>query len=299
MFIICFGNGLGNQMFQYAFYLSMRKHYPDVDIKMDINYIQLDSHNGFELNRVFGIPLDNLATHIETLRLSNFYPGRGIFPAVIRRFYKVYNYIRPHNNHFHFEDGTQFHPEMFELDKSKDYLLDGTWTNEKYFEDIKEDIINVFQFRINLNERNRKYFKDIVNSNSVSIHIRRGDYLQSGFYMLTERYYKDALNIIKRYSDNIQLFIFTDDPEWVLDNMCFDEKMIIVEGNNTPNNYIDMYLMSRCKHNIIANSTFSFWGAYLNQNKGRIVVAPNAFGKNYENAIISEGWKIVNIREGN
>lgn len=299
MFIICFGNGLGNQMFQYAFYLAMKNRYPDQVIKMDINYIQCNAHNGFELNRIFDIPMDRIAKHSESKRLSNFYPGVGVIPAILRRLYKVYNCFVPHKNHLHMNDGTVFYPEVFHLDTSQDYLLDGTWENEQYFYDIKEKVINAFKFNVVLNERNRTYLEEIRKANSVSVHIRRGDYISAGFYILGKEYYRKAIDIVKSKCEEIELFVFTNDPLWVKQNMCFGEKTIYVTGNDSPNNYIDMFLMSQCKHNIIANSSFSFWGAYLNSNANKIVVAPDALEKNSKNALVAKGWEIVSIRDYN
>ena len=112
-----------------------------------------------------------------------------------------------------------------------------------------------------------KYVYEIENSNSVSVHIRKGDYINSKMINLTIDYYKIAKSIIESKINNPKYLIFTDDKEAISDYLkIFGNSLVIVEGNQGNKNYRDMQLMSMCKHNIIANSTFSFWGAYLNKN---------------------------------
>lgn len=296
MIIVCFGNGLGNQMFQYAFYLALKKRYPDVEIKMDINYMQDRAHNGFELERIFHVPVYK-CSRWETQRLAKTWPGYGKMAELIRKLYRGWNRIFPSGSHIRYADGTVYHPEVFKLESDRNYLLDGTWINELYFRKVKDEVLEAFQFHVELNERNQKYLDEIRKSNSVSLHIRRGDYMQVGFYILTPEYYQAAVNTVKKSQKNIKIFVFTDDMEWVKNKMYFADETVFVEGNSAPDNYIDMYLMSQCKHNIIANSSFSFWGAYLNRNPQKVVVAPNRLERRSQEGIISreKGWEIIDI----
>lgn len=293
MIIVCFGNGLGNQMFQYAFYLELKHRYPEADIKMDINYIQCNAHNGFELDRIFGIEVD-AATHRQTLRISNSYPGKGIIPATIRRVYRLKKYLPRTSVHIRYQDGTVFHPEVFDLDMNRDYLLDGTWINIGYFFNVKNKLQSVFQFKTGqIDENNKRYFDEILESESVSVHIRRGDYVTSGFSLLGNNYYDMALSYLKNRVSKMKLFVFSDDLEWVANHFSFDCEYVLVKGNSGKFSFMDMYLMSRCKHNIIANSTFSFWGAFLNKNKNKIVIAPQKLDSKSANGIYMRDWIVL------
>jgi hypothetical protein len=119
----------------------------------------------------------------------------------------------------------------------------------------------------------------ILSTNSVSIHIRCGDYLSPKYISIyggicTIEYYKRAISYILQTVDNPVFFIFSDDIEWTKDNITINNA-IFVSNNKGINSFLDMYLMSICKHNIIANSSFSWWGAYLNKNKNKKVIMPN------------------------
>ncbi len=149
----------------------------------------------------------------------------------------------------------------FNLDLNKNYLFDGYWQCEDYFSDSKDQILNSFKFP-NTGDFD---FKD-----SCSIHVRRGDYLnlQHLHHVLPISYYEKALSII---NPSGKIYVFSDDIAWCRDHFSFN-KMIFMEGNDCIQ---DLSYMSSCTHNIIANSTFSWWGAYLNRNKNKKVVAPN------------------------
>ena len=168
-------------------------------------------------------------------------------------------------------------------------FLDGYRQSEKYFLD-NEDIIRS-ELKINLDTYNyimNKY--PVLNKNTLSIHIRRGDYtkLQHIHPLQTLEYYEKAYNIIDNKSINV--IVLSDDIEWCKNNIKFDNITYIEDEINI----VDMYIMSLCKHNIIANSSFSWWGAWLNENKNKKVIAPiNWFGPSstlYTGDIIPEKW---------
>lgn len=295
MFVVCFGDGLGNQMFQYAFYLAMKKHYPDNDVKMDIfNVYGRMIHNGFELDRIFNIER-NECTHRIAKILSDTYPTGERFCAFFEIFNKIRRiYFGMKDSHIYQSDPTSYYEEVFELSRVKSYILQGNWINEKYFECVEEDVKKAFEFKIPLEEHNLKYAEMIKNLNSVSIHIRRGDFLSTTMCHLSIDYYKKCVEEIKKYVDKPNFFVFSDDKNYIKENFMFLDNYVIVEGNSGENSYRDMQLMSLCKHNIIANSTFSFWGAYLNKNENKVVIAPSKSSNSHRHNFSCKNWILIN-----
>lgn len=169
-------------------------------------------------------------------------------------------------------------------------FLSGYFQSEKYFKDYEDEIRNLFMsYDINMSDD----IKQLLSSeNTCSIHVRRGDYLNSPNHHPTQsmNYYMKA---IKQMPKDSVFLIFSDDIEWCKQNFPnLPEKFKFIEGNK---DYEDLYLMSHCKNNIICNSTFSWWGAWLNKNKDKIVIAPSVwFGPAYSNNntedLYCEGW---------
>lgn len=157
---------------------------------------------------------------------------------------------------------------------SENMNLNGYFQSELYFIDNKNKIIEFFEVQDNINYYLKNKYKNL--NNSVSIHVRRGDYVPNDAYIkLDDNYYNDAINYIddKKRIDNI--FVISDDINWCKNNFN-DSRIIFVEGNK---DYEDLYFMSLCENNIIANSTFSWWGSYLNKNEDKIIVAPKNWTK--------------------
>lgn len=296
MIVVCFGDGLGNQMFQYAFLYSLKRKYPSSYVKMDINYIYGPCmHNGFELDTVFGIKRDECA-HAESLILADYFPKYIKKYIPINFCHKIRRVLCGVKKSFIMqEDATVFYPEVYQLNPLYSYMLRGNWINEKYFEEYKDDLLRIFTFPPFVDEQNQTYMNEITTSESVSIHIRRGDYLQSPLYSLGEKYIQTAIEIINQNINLPKYFVFTDDAQYVAKHFSFIENMTIIHGNSGKNNFRDMHLMSLCKHNIIANSTFSFWGAYLNQNKSKIVIAPKKAADKLANPFACDDWIKVEV----
>lgn len=265
MIIIKFSGGLGNQMFQYALYKTFEK----LNKKVKANTLFFNNkslHNGYELDKVFKIDI-NYASEEEAFK--------GI----------ISNYV---------EESTD---KYFSFDKNilnlENGYLKGYWQNENYFKCNRELLLNVFDFRVN-DTKNMIMLKEIQSSESVSIHVRRGDYLDFNDLFIgvaSLEYYKDAINKIKNKVKKPKFFIFSDDFDWVKQNLEL-ENSIFVDLNRANNSYKDMYLMSQCKHNIIANSTFSWWGAWLNRNANQIVIRPTRFWNKNPNgeSIYCDEW---------
>jgi hypothetical protein len=157
--------------------------------------------------------------------------------------------------------------------KPRRYIY-GWWFDERYFLEHSIEIKKLFAF-CSIDEINLKLGNEISSCNSVSVHIRRGDYASFGMKIIGEDYYKKAINIINSRIDNPVFYVFSDDrieSKELMDKLHVN--YIIVDNNVGENSYKDMYLMSKCKYNIIANSSFSWWGAWLNDNPEKIVISP-------------------------
>lgn len=261
--------GLGNQMFQYAFYKRLIKEYPNEDIFVDTSLFKsYKLHNGLELENVFHLNL-NIADN-KNLRKVTRYTTNYKLSRIFRKFLpkKKTEYIEKKD--FIYDD------EVLHL--GGNFLLEGYWQNAKYFDCLKNEIRKDFSFNNPLDSEN-KILKDKIQScNSVSIHIRRGDYLKLDLYkdICDFNYYNEAVEIIKEKVVNPVFYIFSNDLDWCkmnMPNILGDSSFYFVH-NTGKMSYIDMQLMSECKHNIIANSSFSWWAAWLNLNSSKIIIAP-------------------------
>lgn len=157
--------------------------------------------------------------------------------------------------------------------------ISGYYQNELYFKDIREQLLKDFKLTKKLNSKNEKMLEQIKNTESISVHFRRGDYTKARvaqhFGMCSTEYYKNAVKVIAdKLNKKPTLFVFSDDIKWVRENVKFDYDAVYVDINNGKQGYFDLELMKNCKHNVIANSSFSWMGAWLNNNPNKIVVAP-------------------------
>ena len=290
MIIIGFGCGLGNQMFQYAFYLSMVNRYPQVDFKADTHYAFVEEHNGFELDRVFGINLQE-CTISERKKLSEFPLKKNLISQVAL---KIRNRLKWNKKSFYKQyDYTEYYPEVYNLPSEVDMYLLGIWANEKYFRNLKSRLQKeVFTFdEKRLNGTSRQIKERIKSTeNSVSIHVRRGDFVEYQNPVMGIHYYQKAMKIIENKIGSANYFVFSDDVEYARELFQQSLNVFYVQGNVKADSWMDMFLMSICNHNIIANSSFSFWGAYLNRNNEKVVIAPNTPFVNCRNPFTCEEW---------
>ena len=188
-----------------------------------------------------------------------------------------------------------FHSEILNLPNN--VYLNGYWQSEKYFNNIEDIIRKEITFKKEPNDLNKKHIDKIISANSVSVHIRRGDYMNNPstkkkLGLCSDEYYFKAINYIAENIENIHFFIFSDEPQIaknLLEKIKHPKTFIY---NNNDNGSEDLRLMSYCKHNIIANSSFSWWGAWLNKNNNKIVTAPKHWF-NYNpnpNDLILDTW---------
>lgn len=174
-------------------------------------------------------------------------------------------------------------------------FFDDTWQNLKYYKDLPSNWIKFRNF--DLNDKNKNIIREIETVNSIAIHIRRGNYLNDrniGIYggICTEEYYRKAIEIINQQIDNPVFFIFSNDIDWVKENFKNDN-IRIISWNQDADSYLDMYVMSKCKSCIIANSTFSYWSAYLERPKDIVIYPKTWFNpqSNYKVPdIFPESW---------
>lgn len=269
---IIISGGLGNQMFQYAFFLSMKAKGKNCRID-DTLFYTAKMHNGFELKKVFSIP--EVFTVPSLFKKAWLKFLRKFKPSLILCTDKVY----------------QFSPYVY---KSKKPYLMGDWLSPHYFNDIEEIIRKTYRF-VSISSQNLRTSTCMQACNSVSVHIRRGDYLNLPNYCVCdEMYYHKAIQYVMKKVDNPVFYVFSNDPSWGKSFMKqFDVRFIIVDWNQGQESYQDMFLMTQSKHNIIANSTFSWWGAWLNQNINKIVVAPKYWFRNNNYNINCQGWHLI------
>lgn len=290
MKIIKIIGGLGNQMFQYAFYLSLKNKYRDEEIKLDINLFKTYKlHNGFELERVFHISAP-FATPSDISRVSYFVTNYKL-QRVIRKLFPVRKteYIEKHD--------FLYQRDVF---RTGDCYYEGYWQNYRYFNDIFSDIFNTFSFKNTLDQRNKIILEQISsNPQTVSIHIRRGDYINHKIFgnICDLEYYTNAIQLILQHCSNPCFYIFSNDILWCKNNLMLllgKHQYCFVDWNIGPNNYIDMQLMSACKNNILANSSFSWWAAWLNSHSDKFVIAPKKWANSpYSTEVQPDSWTLI------
>ena len=266
-YIVKYKGGLGNQMFQYAFYLAHKAKHRFSVYFYDIFEAQR-AHQGFEIFKIFNV-------HGETwCRLTNRIYHSRLRKYLFRRFERC-------------DELNDWTYDIKALEPSHSTIYEGFWQSYKYYLGIEEIIRKSFTFRAELlSEQTRELASRLKEINSVSIHVRRGDYLnQDGMnFVMPIAYYRNAIRYMNSHVDNPQYVIFSDDIEWTINELALKDT-IFVDWNKGKDSWQDMYLMSQCKHNIIANSSFSWWGAWLNNNPEKIVYAPY-----YKGEFIPQEW---------
>ena len=256
MVIVKIIGGLGNQMFQYSYAKALEQR--GYAVKLDISAFKTYRlHGGYQLYK-YKIDLD------VTRQEEN-----NIFYKILRRLGFGFTKTRKEKNLFFNSNFLNIEDESY---------VEGYFQSEKYFENIRDTLLNQFVLNDEISSYTKKISEMISKvENSVSIHIRRGDFTNStninihGICSLD--YYEKAITILSNSFNDISYFVFSDDIKWAKDNLRINNAVYIAsEETRIPHE--DIYLMSLCNHNIIANSSFSWWGAWLNQNKKKIVIAP-------------------------
>jgi hypothetical protein len=286
MIILKLNGGLGNQLFQYA--AGRRLAYiKKTQLYLDTSVFKIYHLHKYALDK-FNIQ-GKIASGDELKKIKGIY-NIPIAEKIIKKInlFQFQNIIR--------ERSLNFNPSILELPDN--VYLDGYWQSEKYFKDIRDLLLKEIVVLNPIEGENKIMADKILGSNSVSVHIRRGDYVNNSLTnkihgVMPTGYYLSAARIFEKKIKDVHFFIFSDDANWARENLKFLQPCTFVDYNGPEKNYEDMRLMSMCKHNIIANSSFSWWGAWLNQNQDKIVVAPkNWFVEQSVNSkdIIPESW---------
>ena len=284
MIAVRLSDGLGNQLFQIAFGYSLSiKHSKGFYLSGDVHPIFSNKNDNSFISCSFRIL--NLNEINKFNRNDSYFNYKKLKFNKYQTFQELnFEYSKPNIN--------LLHPTLFK----------GFWQSEKYFIEFNKQVRLLFSVAPILDITSTSYLNQIVYCNSVAIHVRRGDYIsvpenfkKHGFCGVD--YYKRAINYILSKEQDLIFFIFTDDIQWVRINMLpFFKNIIIVSTNNVGvDSWRDLYLMSKCKHQIIANSTFSWWGAWLNEYQNKQIISPINWFSNKElndstGDLIPETW---------
>lgn len=282
-YIVKFNGGLGNQMFQYAFGYAMEKE-TGVETFFDMSFFEKKYARPYELG-VFSLKVNQVEDYWLKLKLKAMWKLRKKLKK--RKFFELTFFPEPHFHYYKY--AFQIRPNTY---------IEGFFQSEKYFKKYEDDLHNAFKFKTRPSKFNQYMIEQMSESNSVSVHIRRGDYVQKKRYQdlyatCSLDYYKRGVEHIANKYPNPRLYVFSDDIQWVKANWNLPYETVFVNHNTADQNFEDIRLMSNCKHNIIANSSFSWWGAWLNKNPQKIVIAPKKWFNDKrinQEDVIPEAW---------
>lgn len=277
--------GMGNQMFVYALYKALEKLGKQVCMEDFTHYEDIGRKDNL-LEEIFPLTYrKGERAAYNRLTDSSLLPWQRVRRRLFGRGGRVYQE----------KDAIIFEEEIF--DREDAYCI-GYWQSFRYFESVEEQLRKDFSFdRTIFSPKAQAYREQIENTCSVSIHIRRGDYLNEKFAAIyggicTEAYYRSAMDYFRASYPNCRFFLFTDDAEW--GRLYAKENMTLVDCGGSDGAHVDMALMSLCRHNIMANSSFSWWGAWLNGNPQKKVAAPARWLNTSEGQDIF--YKLCNVR---
>ena len=298
MIIVRLTGGLGNQMFQYAFgrNLAIRN---STELKLDTSLLAGNKKTVVQSQPVYSLDMFNIsadfATEEEVVRLNGS-PGRHIFMKLHNRWRMIFNPYRNvvQKNHLFKEEHLRI---------SNNFSISGRWQSEKYFSEIKDIIRKDFIFKEPLDDYSAGIAESIMMGNSISVHIRRGDYLLDSHFskvlgVLSDKYYNTAIGKIENSVINPKYYIFSDDIPCCKSKFDYLGSQVVyveqIDSNRATE--LDLHLMTLCNGHIISNSTYAWWGAWLSDAAGKIVITPEvwAVDRNYSPPhIIPEDWVTI------
>lgn len=280
MITVSLQGGLGNQMFQYAAARALAEKH-GTDVSLDLTWFdQIKDAN--TTPRVYELDAFELDKSVNKVH-------GGLWQRVQRKLHALQAYQEPH---FHYDSAFQELPN--------NTVLHGYFQSEKYFKKYRKELLNDFTWQTEASSKDKALLAKISrDTQSVSIHVRRGDYVDNkaahAFHGLTTvEYYHLALKQLKKRVTRPNLYVFSDEPIWCKQHLTFTGPTIYISHNTQGSD--DMHLMEACQHNIIANSSFSWWGAWLNENPNKIIIAPKAWFAHKESNtkdVIPSTWLTV------
>lgn len=287
MIIVKLQGGLGNQMFQYATARAVAER-NKTDLGIDISWFDRYKNNLVSRKYV-----------LHNFNISGRLLKTGIFYRILSKLVFLED-LRPIQKRYYIKEKKLFQFDSEILNVSKNVYVDGYWQNEKYFKGIEGIIKKEFTLKNLSSPLFCKLSNEMVNSKSVSIHIRRGDYIHSKetnkvHGVCSLNYYNQAIKIINGSVKDPTFFVFSDEIDWAKNNLKLNYPTFFV-SNKLMKDGEELILMSKCRHNIIANSSFSWWGAWLSENPHKIVIAPKQWfskermKKRGESNIIPKDW---------
>ncbi len=282
MVVVKLAGGLGNQMFQYAYAKALQNS--GFDVKLDnTEYKNYKLHGGYQLSHY------KISIELAEKEDLNIFKQNRICIVLKKLGYKSKKLIE--------EKSLRYDPEL--LDAIDNTYIQGYFQSEKYFKHIRKDLLEDFTINKKISNYTANMAQTIKSFPvSCSIHVRRGDFTSDNKINIhgicSVEFYKKAMNYMQYKLQNIIYIIFSDEIEWVKNNLILDNA-IYIESDEERLPHEDIYLMSLCDHNIIANSSFSWWGAWLNGNKDKIVIAPDRWFSDETLAlqskdIVCENW---------
>jgi hypothetical protein len=273
MIVVKLMGGFGNQLFQYAAGRALALARSE-DLLLDLSFLNADprgayTKRAFELDQVKYIAQLATENDLKNFAVSGFL-DRALNKAGLKS-HKVFN-----------ETQMSYSPAFEKLPKN--VLLNGYWQSEKYFSKIRKELLLEISPLYEFTDNGKALIQKISNGKSVSVHVRRGDYVDlqnaNDFHGTCDMdYYKTALAKLNEQHSDLQYFIFSDDIKWCQQQFTFLDKVEFIEPQVGKNSSEDLFIMSKCKHNVIANSSYSWWAAWLNKDPGTIIAPKKWFRK--------------------
>lgn len=287
MIIVRIWEGLGNQMFQYAYARALMEK--GEDVRLDLEKAYEETFETYRNNAVRKNSIQNFRISVPPIDLEEYKKYKYLYRNTWIR--KIIFWLGKHSlwKYRFYEESVQGYSER-SAGLRGNYYVKGWFQSERYFKEIRAVLLKEYlpEKKIRISKELREALKD---PESVSLHIRRGDYVRINL-ALSIIYYEKAVRYIKQIYKNPLFMIFSDDLDWVKKNMKITERYIYVNEDRKLKDYEELMIMSRCKSNIISNSTFSWWAAWLNQNRDKTVIAPKKWIKGQGN-IVPEEWTVL------
>lgn len=302
---------LGNQFFQYAFARAIQeKYYKNEKLFININaYKNADAGSGWENSlKYFNIPNLNYTNKlniniVQTIVLYSYLVFRKISRDILHMGLDTKDF-ELHFVPFLNKLGIYcLNTGFYDFKKSywKNKIILGCFESDKYFKNIESSIKKEYTSKYDVLEQNKKFYNNILNTNSVCLTVRRGDFTldknKKAFLICDEKYFKRSIDLISQKIKNPTFFVFSDDIEWAKKNLQVPQPCFYENSNNPI--WEKVRLMSSCRHFILSNSTFSWWVQYLSPNEDKVVIAPSRWNNVIKhNDIYQDNWILVPIEEG-